>query len=249
VRSLWQFGARICHATVDRQDGGLFVVPPPAATAPVVFVADGDDRFSVRGGAVSPLAIAGLRVTANTAFDRGEVAWCGPHGERLGSAAIGPAATAGAGFAAPVDLGANFAFLNDGTHLGGLRTFVVRLFGNEQPVAATALQSLPPTPGVPLDRPLRGAKLGWADVQHQLPWSSLPADAGAASVVLMGGWQPLRFERVDGQLTSPLPMRLFLDYLRRWIHVDRFYYYLECHQPQGVWRSAIDWFVLDPEQP
>ncbi|MFY9343377.1 MAG: hypothetical protein WAT39_12850, partial [Planctomycetota bacterium] len=136
-----------------------------------------------------------------------------------------------------------------GTQSGGLRTFVVRLLGGAAPVPALAVEVLPPAPGAPLDRPLRGARLGWAELPQRLPWTSLPADAepGSVSVALLGGWRSLRLNRVQDQLVTPLPVDLFLFEMRRWIHVDRFYYYLECRRPTGVWRSAADWFVLDPE--
>jgi hypothetical protein len=237
VRSLWQFGAHICHSSAERNDGGVVVAPPPSAAGSIVLSPHGNGRFAAEGGAVSPLLIAGLRE------------WFGPGGRRIGSTLVGPSVAAAPEFTALVDLQADCAFLVDGAHAGGLSAFVVRLSSSGRPVLASALSVMSPTPDAPLDRPLRGTRLGFSELADRLPWTSLPMDAAQASVVLLGGWQPLRLERVDGQLVMPLPRDMFLWVVRRWIHVDRFYYYLECQQPDGVWRSAVDWFVLDPELP
>ena len=52
-------------------------------------------------------------------------------------------------------------------------------------------------------------------------------------------------DRIDGRLLTPLPMDVLFGELRRWVHVDRFYYYLECRRGTETWRSAIDWFEFD----
>ncbi|HZN41870.1 MAG TPA: hypothetical protein VFD82_23905 [Planctomycetota bacterium] len=251
TRALWQHGARICHAVKGRDDGSVFVVPGPAETPPVVLVAQGDGRFTMSGGPVSPLAIAGLRVRAEAAFERGELEWLAPDGARLGGVALGRAVADANGWSAAVDLRDSIEFLHEGVHFGGLRTFVVRLLAGGAPVAARALEVLPPTAGAPLDRTLRGARLGYAELADRLPWTSLPADAepDSASVVVLGGWRPLRLDRVQGRISRLPPIDVLLRELRRWIHVDRFYYYLECRRPSGVWRSAVDWFELDVEAP
>ncbi|HEU4420622.1 MAG TPA: hypothetical protein VFT55_16910, partial [Planctomycetota bacterium] len=250
ARVMWQQGARICHAAKSH-DAGIYVVPTPAETPPVVLEAQGAGRFVPRGAAVSPLAIAGLRVCAAAAFERGDVEWLAPDGTRLGAVELGAGTAADSGWSAQVDLRHDFGFFRDGLQNGGLSTFVVRLTGGGGPVAVLALEVLSPAPGAPLDRTLRGARVSWAGLAARLPWTSLPADAepGSESVVLLNGWRPLRFDRVQGELTSPVPMWLFLDALRRFVHVDRFYYYLECRRPSGVWRSVVDWFVLDTEAP
>jgi hypothetical protein len=251
VRAMWQQGARICHAVNGRDDSGVFVVPTPGETAPIVLESHGDGRFTTRGAAVSPLAIAGLRVGAAAAFERGELEWLAPDGARLGAVELGAATAAGSGWSAQVDLCHHFEFCLHGLHNGGLHTFVVRLTGGGAAVPARTLEVVSPTPGAPLDRTLQDARVTWAELADRLPWTSLPADAepGSESVVLMSGWRPLRLDRVQGRLTTPVAMWPFLLALRRHVHVDRFYYYLECRRPSGVWRSAVDWFVLDTDAP
>ncbi|HEU4420677.1 MAG TPA: hypothetical protein VFT55_17190, partial [Planctomycetota bacterium] len=167
ARVMWQQGARICHAAKGH-DGGLCVVPTPAETAPVVLEAHGAGRFAPRGAAVSPLAIAGLRVCAAAAFERGEVEWLAPDGARLGAVELGACTAADSGWSAQVDLRHDFGFLRDGLQNGGLRTFVVRLTGGGAPVAVLALEVLSPEPGAPLDRTLRGARVAWAGLAARL---------------------------------------------------------------------------------
>ncbi|HEX5053106.1 MAG TPA: glycosyltransferase family 39 protein [Planctomycetota bacterium] len=249
MRTMWQHGARLCYWSTRFTQGQLALVPSPQETGPIELLPGADGTFLVQGGAASPWPIAGVRVASAAPFAGGELTWLGAQrGEDTGVVQIGRAQRGVHDWFAEVDLSEDFDFLIRGAIGKGIVGFSATLVPTSAETAlATALQVIAPVPGAPLSSPLRGARLTFGELLERPLWSSVPADAesGSAAIVLMNGWCPLRIPFVDGRLRPLLDLSVVSFELRRWIHVDRFYYYLECRHGGRAWRSAVDWFVLD----
>lgn len=248
LRAMWWQGARLAYWSAARTAGVLEFVPPPEHHQPRVLDAGDDGRFLVRGEPASPWAIGGVRVTSDAEFASGELTWfvpsAAPHGAPL---PIGAARWSGATWTAEVDLEQDWDFLQQGIAADGIGGFQVSLTAPTAaaPVKARAVEIVPPRSPAPIAEPLRGRTLPLADLAARLPWSELPAPHESASVVLMNGSLSLRLELHEGRLITPLDIALLTRELRHWLHVDRCYYYLECRRAGRLWRSAVDWFVLD----